>query len=269
MIVEALLEPFPGREGIGVVQRMAFIARLSAKLATARISLRGASFYALLTVGAASIAAQFCGFVLSILVAVLSLLLASAAIRRRVKRRHGELERDLPALLTTIASSVRAGIDPVSAMLQARAFFQPGTEIAQELSAFAMETAAGKDDEEAMSAFMAGVVSADLELFRRCMALSRRHGASLAEPLHRVVRVVRQRQSFRRKTRGALAMHRMSAVGIALCAAVIAGIQVVMNRGGVQLAWEHPVGWKLLSAGGALMIGGICWMMSLGREERL
>ena len=269
MIVEALLEPFPGREGIGVVQRMALIAPLSAKLATARISLRGASLYAFLAVIAAIIAAKFLGFVFSVLLGVFSVLLASTAIRRRVKRRHDELERDLPALLTTIASSVRAGIDPVSAMLQARAFLQPGTEIAQELSAFSIEIAAGKDDEEAINTFMAGVASADLELFKRCMVLSRRHGASLAEPLHRVVRVVRQRQSFRRKTRGALAMHRMSAVGIALCAAVIAGIQIVMNRGGVQLAWEHPVGWKLLAAGGALMTGGICWMMSLGREEKL
>lgn len=268
-IVETLLEPFPGRQEGALVARNALFAPLSHALATARISLRAAILYALATLLVASMAAALIGPVCASLVTASSVVVALSVARRRVARRHDELERDLPALLTTIASSVRAGLDPVSAMVQARTFFQPTTEIAQELSAFAAQVATAERDELAMNAFMRGVQSADLELFKRCMALSQRHGASLAEPLHRVVRVVRHRQSFRRKTRGALAMHRMSAIGIALCAGVIGGIQVVMNRGGVQLAWEHPVGWKLLSTGGALMAGGICWMMSLGREERL
>ena len=268
-MVEALLEPFPGRRGVALEERFAIFASLAARLAAARISRRAAALYGLVTLLATAVAAMVNGLACAILVPGAAAVVALLMIRRCVRRRLDEMERDLPALLTTIASSVRAGIDPVSAMVQARTFFQPSTEIARELAAFAARVAAGESDEGAISAFMHGLKSADLELFKRCMALSRRHGASLAEPLHRVVRVVRQRQSFRRKTRGALAMHRMSAVGIALCAGVMAGIQVVMNRGGVQLAWEHPVGWKLLATGGGLMACGICWMMSLGREEKL
>ena len=265
-MVDTLLEPFPGRQP---QSRFASSGALTAKLATARVSLRSLGVFAAVAVLTAAAAAAALGAVAALATLLAAAFAGRAAARRRVRRRHDELERDLPALLTTLASSVRAGFDPVSAMVQARAFFQPGTEIARELSEFAALVAAGEGDEGAIGAFMGGVDSADLELFKRCMALSRRHGASLAEPLHRVVRVVRQRQSFRRKTRGALAMHRMSAVGIALCAGVIAAIQLVMNRGGVSLAWEHPVGWKLLSAGATLMAGGILWMMSLGREEKL
>ena len=265
-MVEALLEPFPGRRGVALVQRFTIFASLAARLAAARISRRAAALYGLVTLLATAVAAMANGLACAILVPGAAAVVALLMIRRCVRRRLDEMERDLPALLTTIASSVRAGIDPVSAMVQARAFFQPSTEIARELAAFAARVAAGESDEGAISAFMHGLKSADLELFKRCMALSRRHGASLAEPLHRVVRVVRQRQSFRRKTRGALAMHRMSAVGISLCAGLIALMQVFTNPDGIKLVFEHSIGSALLISGGALIVIGVVWMMSLGRE---
>lgn len=268
-MIDTLLEPFPGRAGFALYGSRSALAPLLAALEAASISLQAAATFAISAAASVALATAIGGLWMAIGMSAAATLAAIVIVRRRVRRRHDEMERDLPALLTTIASSVRAGIDPISAMVQARTFFQPDTELARELARFSAQIAAGEDDEGAILAFMNGLRSTDLELFKRCMLLSRRHGASLAEPLHRVVRVVRQRQSFRRKTRGALAMHRMSALGIAVCAAAIAAIQVVMNQGGLELAWAHPVGWKVLSVGAALMAGGICWMMSLGREEKL
>lgn len=197
------------------------------------------------------------------------LLLVLATLRGRAKQRRAQLERDLPALLTSIASSVRAGIDPITALMNAHAFFAPSSLLAHELYSFRQGIRAGEDEGKLIEGFMGCLSSPDLELFKRCIILSRRHGASLAEPLHRVVKVIRQRQSFRRKTRGALAMHRLSAIGIAACALFIGGLQVVMNLSGIALTWQHPVGSKFLMAGVALIVGGIGWMMSLGREEAL
>jgi Flp pilus assembly protein TadB len=84
-----------------------------------------------------------------------------------------------------------------------------------------------------------------------------------------VVRTIRQRQSFKRKTRAAMAMHRMSAVGIAGCAIVITGMQLVMNVSGVKTAWESPVGKILIGVGASLIALGVLWMLRMGKEEKL
>jgi Flp pilus assembly protein TadB len=64
-------------------------------------------------------------------------------------------------------------------------------------------------------------------------------------------------------------MHRMSAIGIALCAALIAVMQGVMNARGVALAFTKTAGVVLLSFGGVLILSGVFWMLSMGKEETL
>jgi Flp pilus assembly protein TadB len=188
---------------------------------------------------------------------------------RKEKRRHAAIERDLPALLTSVASSVRAGIDPLRAIGDAEEYFPADSPFVSEVRLFKQRIGAGEDEFETIEQFLADDDHADVELFKRCILLSRRHGSSLADPLHRVVRVVRQRQSFKRKTRAALAMHRMSAIGIALCAMLIAAMQAAMNAKGVAIAFERPAGIVLLSLGGVLIGLGVGWMLTMGREEKL
>jgi Flp pilus assembly protein TadB len=186
--------------------------------------------------------------------------------RRARKQKMRHVERDLPALLTSVASSVRAGIDPLVALSEAREFIPADSPIAVELERYHRSLKAGVSEDEVLDRLFRAVTTPDIELFKGCLRLSRKHGSSLAEPLHRVTRVVRQRQSFRRKTRAALAMHRMSAIGISLCAALIALMQAVMNPDGIRLVMAHAVGSALLISGGLLIAIGVTWMMSLGRE---
>jgi Flp pilus assembly protein TadB len=188
---------------------------------------------------------------------------------RRSKRRRTALERDLPALLTSVASSVRAGVDPLSAIANCEQYLPSDSPFREEAHLFKERLRAGEDEFLAIESFVGDDNYSEVELFKRCLVLSRQHGSSLAEPLHRVVRVVRQRQSFRRKTRAALAMHRMSAIGIALCAALIAVMQGVMNARGVALAFTKTAGVVLLSFGGVLILSGVFWMLSMGKEETL
>jgi len=188
---------------------------------------------------------------------------------RRSKRRRAALERDLPALLTSVASSVRAGVDPLSAIANCDQYLPSDSPFKEEARLFKERLRAGEDEFLAIESFLGEDNCSEVELFKRCLVLSRQHGSSLAEPLHRVVRVVRQRQSFRRKTRAALAMHRMSAIGIALCAALIALMQGIMNARGVALAFTKTSGVILISFGGVLILSGVFWMLSMGKEERL
>jgi tight adherence protein B len=190
-------------------------------------------------------------------------------VRHKEKKRTAAIERDLPALLTSVASSVRAGIDPLRAIGDAEEYFPAESPFGEELRLFKQRIVAGEDEFEVVEQLLAEDDHADVELFKRCIILSRRHGSSLADPLHRVVRVVRQRQSFKRKTRAALAMHRMSAVGIALCAILIAVMQAGMNAKGVSVAFQSTAGIVLLSVGAALIVLGVGWMLNMGREEKL
>jgi Flp pilus assembly protein TadB len=190
----------------------------------------------------------------------------------RARRSHRDrmlLERDLPPLLTSIASSVRAGIDPMKALGDAAQQFPEESPLKRELSEFRAGLTRGGDEVELIDSFCARFGHTDVELFKRCLVLSRAHGSSLAEPLHRVVKVVRQRQSFRRKTRAALAMHRMSAVGIAGCAVLIGMMQMTVNRNGIEIALANPVGLMFLIGGATLVTAGVAWMLSMGREEKL
>jgi Flp pilus assembly protein TadB len=184
-------------------------------------------------------------------------------------RRKSIVERDLPALVTSVASSVRAGVDPLRAICDAEEYFSAGSLFVDEVRLFKQRLAAGDDEFDVIEDFLINDGNSEVELFKQCLLLSRRHGSSLAEPLHRVVRTIRQRQSFKRKTRAAMAMHRMSAIGIAGCAIVITGMQLVMNVSGVKTAWESPVGKILIGVGASLIALGVLWMLRMGKEEKL
>jgi Flp pilus assembly protein TadB len=205
----------------------------------------------------------------ALLAFMVALVAAQQAMRRRECARWSKFDSDLPTLLTSVASSVRAGIDPLVALSAARQFFSKDSVMSRELAACAQLLSAGGDEYEAIASFARGSKSADVDLFRRCVALSRRHGSGLADPLHRITKVVRQRHSFRRKTRAALAMHRLSAIGIAICAMFIAALQVATNFSGVQEAVLHPVGSRVLMAGGLLIVTGVVWMSRMGKEEQV
>lgn len=202
--------------------------------------------------------------------AVVCASLARRYFRNRAERRRREaIDRDLPAFLTTVASSVRAGIDPIRAICDAESYFAPQSPFVSEIRKFKHCIAQGDEEAAVIEGFLVAERNVDLELFKQCLFLSRQLGGSLAEPLHRVVRVFQSRQSFRRKTRAALAMHRMSALGIALCAVVIVGMQFAVDSSRVVMTLYHPVGRVFLGGGVALIVIGVIWMLRMGREERV
>ena len=204
------------------------------------------------------------GVAVGALVGVLGVAITLGRFHMRARLRRQSIDRDLPALLTSVASSVRAGLDPLQALLEAREYFPADSVLVEEIERIKRGIAAGDEECALIEGFLSSFHHPDGELFKRCLLLSRRHGSSLAEPLHRVTRVVRQRQSFRRKTTAALAMHRMSAVGIAVCAVFIGAVQVIMNVQAVVAAFHHPVGGSFLIGGVTMILIGVVWMMSMG-----
>jgi Flp pilus assembly protein TadB len=207
------------------------------------------------------------GFGYGLWMGLLGVLIGVFYWRQRFAHRRMALDRDLPALLTSLASSVRAGVDPITALVSAAEYLPQGTPLIEELSSLKHRIKSGGDEIAELELFLADWRHPDAELFKRCLILSRKHGSSLGEPLHRITRVVRQRHSFRRKTKAALAMHRLSAFGIALCAVVIGVFQGLMNKQALIAAVDHPLGSKLLVVGVVLICVGVGWMVLMGSEE--
>ena len=118
-----------------------------------------------------------------------------------------------------------------------------------------------------VSRFAETINHPDLNLFRTAFILARREGTSLADCLRRLARVTRQRQSFRRKVKAALAMQKLSAIGIALCTVVIGLIQFLSNPEAINSAMEHPLGSKLLLAGIVSIVSGFAGVMSMARSK--
>lgn len=268
-IVSQLLASYERPKGAGSEKGVS--AQRVQRISTLRrhTSPQGLRRYAALVVVLAAVIAGSISVVGALFICALAVGGVVLFVGRKEKRRISAIERDLPALLTSVASSVRAGIDPLRAIGDAEEYFPADSPFTEEVKLFKQRIAAGEDEFDAVEQLLAEDDHADVELFKRCIILSRRHGSSLADPLHRVVRVVRQRQSFKRKTRAALAMHRMSAVGIALCAILIAIMQAGMNAKGVSVAFQKTAGVVLLSIGAALIVLGVAWMLNMGREEKL
>lgn len=207
------------------------------------------------------------GLVITTALALVIVACFTLVIRRGQSKRYTEVDRDLPSLLSFLASSVRAGLDPLVALVDAQNYLPDGTVLRREVRSFGEALKSGETEEGCIKGFCLTINHPDVPLLRACLLISRRHGTSIAEPLHRVTRVVRQRQSFRRKVRGALVMHRMSAVGIALCATLISLMQFLTNYTAMMAALNHPIGSKIIMGGMALISVGVVWMMSLGKRE--
>jgi Flp pilus assembly protein TadB len=191
--------------------------------------------------------------------------LFSIVIMQRIQRRTLGFEKDYTALLLSLASSVKAGIDPGSALAQAEVLFTKSSEVAQELKRYNEVIHRGGSEHEALTAFGATIDHPDLALFKEAFALSRSEGSSLGETLYRLARVTRQRQSFRRKSKSAVAMQKLSAFGIIGCCSVVGIFQAVSNTKGFFETFQSPLGIKLFVIGMILIATGFIWMIRMTR----
>ncbi len=182
-----------------------------------------------------------------------------------INRRAQLFEQDYTALLMAQSSSVRTGQDPLAALIKADRLFKAESLVRLELQRLQRNLESGLTEEQVINRFAADIRHPDIGLFRSALLLARQQGSSLAVPLQRLARVTRQRQSFRRKTRAALAMQRLSAVGITLCAVLITGFQIISNPSGFELAWSNSTGQKILGLGISLLLAGMFWMLNLSR----
>lgn len=218
---------------------------------------------------ALTVLASFLALALSSIVPLISPFLLYAIqihlIERRCQKRQLAFDRDYTALLMSLASGIKTGLDPLIALTQSAQLFQKDSIMCTELESINTALEEGLSEDSAIARFGSRVRHPDIKLFRMAFALARKEGASLSYCLQRLARVTRQRQSFRRKTRGAVAMQKLSAFGIAGCTLLIGAIQGVTNSGAFVEAFLHPIGRVLLILGLLLVVIGIIWMLKMAK----
>jgi len=187
------------------------------------------------------------------------------ALERRCQGRQADFDRDYAALLMSLSSGMKTGLDPLIALIQSAQLFQENSIMRSELESIQSALEEGASEDDAIAIFGARVRHPDIKLFRMAFTLARKEGATLSHCLRRLARVVRQRQSFRRKTRGAVAMQKLSAFGIAGCTLLIGIIQGMTNQRAFVEAFVHPIGRALIVIGISLVVVGIVWMLKMAK----
>jgi Flp pilus assembly protein TadB len=229
--------------------------------------LLAACLKSLAAVGACCLASLLMSNLIPMLLALGILGFQYLQLKRRVFQRAEAFEKDYPAMLLSLASAIRTGLDPLVALLQSEKLFGEKSVLRVELKNLKEAIDRGEAEEPALRALGSTIEHPDIRLFTTAFILARREGSSLAACLQRLTRVTRQRQSFRRKMRAAVAMQRLSSFGIAGCTLVIGVIQALANPQSFKEAFNDPVGIKAFSLGIFLIGAGLLWMIRMTRAK--
>ena len=203
------------------------------------------------------------GIMFGIVCTLINILILGARSFRRTLR----FEKDYPAFLLSLRSSVRTGHDPIVAFENTKDFFHKESPLRKEIEQTVEKLHRGAEEEQAIGNFGKSIKHPDVALFRTGFLLSRQHGSSLAPCLERLVRTTRQRQSFRRKIASAVAMQKLSSFGVAACALFVPLMQFVSNPSDLITAWNHPLGGVMLGIGAGCVVGGLFWMLCMTRRK--
>jgi Flp pilus assembly protein TadB len=160
---------------------------------------------------------------------------------------------------------IKAGSDPFASLLECKVMFMDDSEMRSQLEKVCSAIHRGETESSAIDRFGDDIDFSEVALLREVLRLGRQEGASLGQALIRLARVTRQRQSFHRKARAALALQRLSSIGMFLCALCISVMQFLANPEAFWRALNHPVGSLFLGAGGLAVLLGLVWMLSLSR----
>lgn len=193
----------------------------------------------------------------------LFILLLIIKIKHIASKRVIEFEDEYPSFLISLSSAVRAGNDLYTSIVQAQNFLKKGSALNTEISKMIKKVNSGSDFSEAVKSFGYSVNLKDISLFRSALILSSKEGSSISRSLHRLAVITRQRQSFRRKIRGALVMQKISAFGMIFTVLFVGVFQMLSNPDGYQKVLEHPLGLKSLSLSAVLILIGTFWITKI------
>jgi tight adherence protein B len=190
--------------------------------------------------------------------AVLALFGLRVYLALRIDRRRHAFEQQLPELLTSLGSALRAGHGFTQA-LQAVAADAPEP-AAKELQRVLTEARLGRSLEDALTDLGGRIGSQDFDFVLDAIIVQRQVGGSLAGIFEIVGESVRQRQQFALKLRALTAMGRMSATVLLALPFLLAVVLSLMNHAYLAPLFTTPIGRTLVVLSTGLLLVGALWL---------
>jgi tight adherence protein B len=253
----AVLEP-----GLAVVPGW---ARLEALVARSDLALRPVELVAGVAAGSLALLLVLLALGAEPLVSVAVVLFAVAGLRlylgSRVGHRRRAFEEQLPELLMSLGSALRAGHGFNQALQSVAAdTSEPAHGEVQRVLA---EARLGRPLEDALGDLSARLGSADFDFVLDAIVVQRQVGGSLAGIFGIVGDAVRQRQQFGMRLRALTAMGRMSAIVVLALPFALALLLSLFNHAYLAPLLETGIGRTLLVVSLGLLAVGAAWLMRI------
>jgi tight adherence protein B len=180
-------------------------------------------------------------------------------------RRARKFERQLPDVLTLVASSLSTGFSlPQALDAVSHDVAQPA---AKEFSRAMAETRIGSDIEEALDRMADRMDSKNMRWTAMAIQIQRKVGGNLAETLRTTATTLREREALFRHVRALSAEGRLSAVILIALPIVIFLWMLYVNSEYISLLWTNLLGLGMTFVAVVLMVIGVIWMRKVVEVE--
>lgn len=184
--------------------------------------------------------------------------LPAIILRFLSSRRAKKFERQLPDVLTLVASSLSTGFSlPQALDAVAKDAAEPA---AKEFARALAETRIGADISDSLDHLSARMDSANMRWTTMAIRIQREVGGNLADTMRTTAKTLREREELQRHVRGLSAEGRLSAYILVGLPIGIFLYEVKVNREYIELLWTRGIGLAMLAAGVVLIGMGIAWM---------
>ena len=192
-----------------------------------------------------------------VIIAVLASL-PYAMLRRARRQRLIKLEEQLPEAADFIARALRSGHSFTNVLQMV------GSELPEplcgEFRAAHEEINYGVPLNEALHNLADRVPLTDLRYLVIAVLIQRESGGNLAEILHNISHIIRERLKLVAQVRVLSAEGRMSAWILGLLPFVVVVLMSVTSPGYISMLWTDPIGIQLLWLGAGMILIGVVWL---------
>lgn len=195
-------------------------------------------------VGAALAGVQGSPLVLAVLGGVAGILLPGVYLRRRIKRRGLQVERQLVELCEVMSTMLTSGFGYMQALSAAAE--QVGRPLGDEVQRFMDAVRLGADFDVALRETRERLASPDFEVVATALEVQRRTGGNLAEILRGVGITIRERQAFQREILALTSRERFSTIIVAVFPLLLIGVLTLIMPEVFGMLFVDPIGHILL-----------------------
>jgi tight adherence protein B len=234
-----------------VFKKAAIARRLEAELERADLPLKGEEFITITIMSsifpALFIFAATQNFLAAIMTGVIGFIFPNMAVKLSQAKRLAQFNNQLPAALTIIANSLRAGFSFFQALeLISKEMPAP---IGQEFGRVLREMNLGKSTEDALESMEQRINSSDLDMVITAVLIQRQVGGNLAEVLDKISGTIRERVRIKGEIKSLTAQGRISGMIIGGLPIFLVLALSIISPEYIMLLFTHPMGIAMVAGG--------------------